>query len=722
MRNLFVTKKQYILVTVMYIVSFVFTLLLFESPIGYIWGMKAVQKSIGIILPTLAFVYLTSFIVSVLILSFIMYVLLDKHIRNYKFILKGHETTLTIEQKRQGLHRMRSNSLIALMLSLTPLLAYLSLIDIRDTISMQALGLLKLNLLIINLFIGAIIGMLYADLAQILYRPLRIAIQLPLQGNVRSTMSALVRMAITTLCSCSVILLISHLYFDMDREINSRIISSISINVSHSNVFVGNVPDGYVTSNFNQEVQSIFEELALEYPLPLNLVWDGIDFSERFSNIQKSIEIQGKDKYYNFNRLFKMLYVVILFLSFNSLSWLNIYLICRQFKIRIDNIFHRLRSLLRGEASFAGTVSLTAFDEIGYFAGYLNLLTMTSQKISYDVKLEGKALLDSLHAQELNVSKLSNIVQGLEQDIVKINDGVDKEEEEHQIMDGGLYNVRSIILKVNGLLNNQRKYVDIIANQVNSFASLIGNVNQITEKADREAGVLAMSVDRGEEAVQSSIVGMKEIAEASKAIENIVGAITKIAAQTSLLSMNAAIEAAHAGEHGSGFAVLAQEVRSLSESTTAQSRAIREQIELLITGVQSGLSISENTTRILSEISKSIERNNVFVKSITNAMTEQHQGSRDIVQLIESSVSRGARIRILTDLQIRKSQDVMNSMADFLQISRSIVVLSQESSDSIQSISQYVDEIGSSIESNKGISQKILADVADIDKAKTNIS
>ncbi len=711
MRNLFITQKQYILVILMYIVSFVFTLLLFESPIGYIWGMKAVQKSIGIILPTLAFVYLISFVVSILILSFIIYVLLDKHIRNYKFILKGNETTLTIEQKRQGLHRMRSNSFIALMLSLTPLLAYLCLIDIRDTVSMQALGLLKLNLLIINLFIGAIVGMLYADLAQILYRPLRIAIQLPLQGNVRSTMSALVRMAITTLFSCSLILLISHLYFDMDREINSRIISSISINVS----------DSYATSNFNQEVKSIFEGLALEYPLSLNLVWDDIDFSEHFSHIQKSIGNQEIDEYYSFNRLFKILYIIIFLLSLNSLSWLNIYLICRQFKIRIDNIFHRLQSLLRGEESFAGTVSLTAFDEIGYFAGYLNLLTMTSQKISYDVKLEGKNLLDSLDAQELNVSKLSNIVQGLEQDIVKINDSVDKEEEEHQIMDGGLHNVRSIILKVNGLLNNQRKYVDIIANQVNSFASLVGNVNQITEKADREAGVLAMSVGRGEEAVQSSILGMKEIAKASKAIENIVGAITKIAAQTSLLSMNAAIEAAHAGEHGSGFAVLAQEVRSLSESTTAQSRAIREQIELLITGVQSGLSISENTTRILSEITESIERNNVFVKSITNAMTEQHQGSRDIVQLIESSVSRGARIRILTDLQIRKSQDVINSMADFLQISRSIVVLSQESSDSIQSISQYVDAIGSSIESNKGISEKILADVADIDNAKTDI-
>ncbi len=703
------TIKQLALVAAMYLGTAVLTLLLFEVPIAYTFGLQAVQKSLLRVTPTVVISFLISFLLALFVVGFICHILLDRHIHEYKKVLVGADSSLNNEQKRQGLHHMHLLSIIsACLLGLTPLICYLLLIDIRDTAALRSLEISKLNLILINICFGLMAGMLYSSSSQLLFEPVRRSFQLPLQGNSRSVMSALSKMAISTLTACIFVLLMGHLFFDLKREINSRIISAISTSMSDPEAF----------ANIEQAVQSIYEEVAFEYPLSLVLFWDNIDFAKRLNYAESSPD-PSADNLSHLNSL-SALCIGILLLLLTSFSWLNVYLLARQFKMRVNNIFGRVRRLLHGEESFAENLPVLTFDEIGYFVGYLNLLTMTSQKISQDVQKEANKLVESLDLQTTSVATLRSIVKDLEENIiVKINSSVVREEEEHhQVMDGGLSSMQDISFKVNSLLNNQRKYVDVIAHQVNTFASLVDNVKQITEKANREAGVLAFSVERGEEAVQSSIIGMREIAEASEAIENIVGAITKIAAQTSLLSMNAAIEAAHAGDYGSGFAVLAQEVRSLSERATAQSRAIREQIESLISGIESGLGISQNTTGILNEIADSIEQNNVFVKNIIDAMKEQHQGSRDIVQLIESSVSRSSQIRNLTDQQIHKSKEIISAMSVFLQISESIMTLSKNASNSIATISHRVEAIEKAIQRNEAVGRKMLQDVVTIDNAR----
>ncbi|MEM9424849.1 MAG: methyl-accepting chemotaxis protein, partial [Spirochaetota bacterium] len=341
-------------------------------------------------------------------------------------------------------------------------------------------------------------------------------------------------------------------------------------------------------------------------------------------------------------------------------------------------------------------------------------------KISQDMQKEGLELQESLEIQNANARQLNDISDDLAKNVEKISEITVKEADEYKVMNKRVSDVWDIIFKVNTLLNTQRKYVDGISDQVNTFALLVDDVKHITEEADREAGVLTQSLDQGKQAAESSIIGMKEVAEVSQVIENIVRAITQIAAQTSLLSINAAIEAAHAGEYGSGFAVLAQEVRTLSESATAQSRAIREKIEYLIANISTGLESSESTVAILAEISESIQANDIFIKNIIQAMAAQHEESKNIVNLIESTVHSSSKIRDLTDRQIRKNQEISTSMAGFLRVSESILRLSQESSDSIKNISKCVAAIEKAIQKNEAVSGKILNDVIAIEQAGQN--
>ena len=317
-------------------------------------------------------------------------------------------------------------------------------------------------------------------------------------------------------------------------------------------------------------------------------------------------------------------------------------------------------------------------------------------------------LRTSLDKEGDSGERLCELVEKTRENIGCIEQNLAKGNKQVEAIDNDLGIVLKQTVNVNDSLNKQRKYVDVIANEVHSFASLTNGVHQIAERANHETRLMMSSVDRGKESVQNLVSGMKQIAESSEAMESIVGSIAKVAAQTSLLSMNAAIEAAHAGEYGSGFAVLAQEVRSLSESATVQSRAIRQQIENLVQSVESGLAISGNTTEILGELSNTIESNDLFIANITKAMMEQSNGAKEIVRLIESAVNRDTKIRSLTSQQNHKNHEIEQEIKLFAQTDKDILCWNTESKDFMEELLQNIQAIAIQNSANTQIIEETL--------------
>ena len=222
-----------------------------------------------------------------------------------------------------------------------------------------------------------------------------------------------------------------------------------------------------------------------------------------------------------------------------------------------------------------------------------------------------------------------------------------------------------------------------------AIEEMIANINSVTgtlEKNAESVKDLTAASEIGRGGLQEVSADIQGIARESEGLLEINAVMQNIASQTNLLSMNAAIEAAHAGESGKGFAVVADEIRKLAENSSKQSKTIGAVLKKIKTSIDK---ITVSTDAVLNKfeaIDGGVKTVSQQAENIRNAMEEQSVGSRQILEVI-------SQLNEITRLVKNGSEEMLGGSKEIISEGKNLEMATEEISHGMNEMATGADQI-----------------------------
>ena len=433
-------------------------------------------------------------------------------------------------------------------------------------------------------------------------------------------------------------------------------------------------------------------------------------------------------------------------------------------------------------------------DEMGALAYVMNQMISSLRRIVTEIKASTEGIENNAEAlntfsmkikkgselQNEEVEMVTSAVEKLDQIINEVNEKVDVMSRSLDASSTSAQQITSSITNASRLACDMSVETDKISSSIIEMNASLGQTavsldsfSSSTQSVARDAEELSKSSqDVGDHAKVSTelaekvttlveeqggaaIAAMNEVAEKNQVlvedytrlinslgsrsanIGEILEVIRKVAEETSLLSLNAAIIAAQAGEHGKGFAVVATEIGTLAETANYRVREIDDVIRIvqeeveeavkLIADVKKGTDQSKeaatNVDKILKNIVDDSSRAAEMAKQIANSADGQHVRSQDIFKVASRNVQEVTEIKIAIDEQKRGSDQIVVSVEELSTIAEEIQSIVQEQAQSSEVISDtlvenlnFSKEIVQAMHEERQASQEIIVSLNQIQK------
>ena len=341
-----------------------------------------------------------------------------------------------------------------------------------------------------------------------------------------------------------------------------------------------------------------------------------------------------------------------------------------RFTKAVQSIFNATKEIAEGKLTVK--LNTSSRDEIGALGSNFNQFIERLSQIIKGIRSDTKANLE-------NNQRLMEAINGTSNSSVEINTLADKVQSVIEKQSDIVTEVSANMEEIAQTIENQDKIIIRQTNAVESGTSavetLIQDVKKINDNlnANAQEFSLLLEVTRDGSANLDQLKGIIEtLSRQSDTVSEANTVIKTLASRTNLLAMNAAIEAAHAGQSGAGFAVVADEIRKLAENSNRQSRLISDDLKKLKESIEQAVVYSETTGTSFQRISGKVQDATGLQKNIMSDInTQADKGTRIMdalatISRVTHEVQGGSREMLIS------SRKVISEISNLVTISHQV--------------------------------------------------
>ena len=352
----------------------------------------------------------------------------------------------------------------------------------------------------------------------------------------------------------------------------------------------------------------------------------------------------------------------------------------------ITLVADNLKDISEGEGDLTRTISIKSNDEIGLLARYFNntlekikILVLNIKKETEKLSKIGTDLAGNMNETAAAVNEITANIQSIKGRVINQSASVTQT---NATMEQVTFNIN----KLNVNIEEQSSHVTQASAAIEE---MVANIHSVTETLIKNAvnvNTLTEASEIGHTGMQEVSSDIQEIARESEGLMEINSVMQNIASQTNLLSMNAAIEAAHAGDAGKGFAVVADEIRKLAESSSVQSKTIGSVLKRIKGSIDKILLSTNNVLNKFEAIDSGVKTVAQQEDIIRRAMEEQGEGSKQVLDGI-------SRVNEITRQVKSGSSEMLDGAKEVIHESQNLEMVTQEITSGMNEMASGADQI-----------------------------
>ena len=362
-----------------------------------------------------------------------------------------------------------------------------------------------------------------------------------------------------------------------------------------------------------------------------------------------------------------------------------ILIILKEMKQRLSATSELVTSLAE-TGDITKRIDVSMQDDIAILISSLNFFLDKLEGIIMNLSTDSSAVSDTANILEESAAKSVESLNVVKEAVAFIDSEDKNNNEAIRKAYTDIQNIKDDAVKVEDHIHNQANAMNETSEAVAKMNEEIENVANISKLADEVSEKLKNTSTVGTQAIQQAINAISEIQGASVQIQGIIKMIQKIASQTNLLSMNASIEAAHAGSFGAGFAVVADEVRSLANTSSKNAKTIKDYMNEMSQKIENGVHAIEMAGRAFSEIDNGVEETVLIVNKIRMATEQQRYSAGDTLQSAQTVVDAITQIEEVAKQQRQHADAVYAVMLNVVNSSQEITNALEKTSESIENV------------------------------------